>query len=91
MKKFLIISPIFLLLPSLIMAQRPMTLEEAVGTARSQSVAALQARHAFVSTYWAYRSYQASRLPSLNLYGNLMNFDRSLTLLKSYEDSLEDT
>ena len=63
-----------------------MTLEEAIGTARSQSVAALQAKHAFVSTYWAYRSYQASRLPSLNLYGNLMNFDRSLTLLQSYED-----
>ncbi len=49
-------------------------------------MAALQAKHAFVSTYWAYRSYQASRLPSLNLYGNLMNFDRSLTLLQSYED-----
>jgi len=67
-------------------AQRPMTLEEAIGTARIQSVAALQARHAFISTYWAYRSYLASRLPSLNLYGNLMNFDRSLTLLQSYED-----
>ena len=67
-------------------AQRSLTLEEAIGTARSQSVAALQAKHAFVSTYWAYRSYQASRLPSLNLYGNLMNFDRSLTLLQSYED-----
>ena len=67
-------------------AQRRMSLSEAIGTARSQSVAALEAKHAFVSTYWAYRSYQASRLPSLVLYGNLMNFDRSLTLLQSYED-----
>ena len=75
-----------LTIPVSLSAQRPMTLEEAIGTARSQSVAALQAKHAFVSTYWAYRSYQASRLPSLNLYGNLMNFDRSLTLLQSYED-----
>lgn len=65
---------------------RRMSLSEAIGTARSQSVAALEAKHAFVSTYWAYRSYQASRLPSLVLYGNLMNFDRSLTLLQSYED-----
>ena len=65
---------------------RRMSLQEAIGTARSQSVAALEARHAFVSTYWAYRSYQASRLPSLVLYGGLMNFDRSLTLLQSYED-----
>jgi len=67
-------------------AQRRMSLSEAIGTARNQSVAALEAKHAFVSTYWAYRSYQASRLPSLVLYGNLMNFDRSLTLLQSYED-----
>ena len=63
-----------------------MSLQEAIGTARSQSVAALEAKHSFVSTYWAYRSYQASRLPSLVLYGGLMNFDRSLTLLQSYED-----
>ena len=77
---------LLLVIPLSLSAQRAMTLEEAIGTARSQSVAALQAKHAFVSTYWAYRSYQASRLPSLNLYGNLMNFDRSLTLLQSYED-----
>ena len=77
---------LLLAIPLSLSAQRAMTLEEAIGTARSQSVAALQAKHAFVSTYWAYRSYQASRLPSLNLYGNLMNFDRSLTLLQSYED-----
>lgn len=76
--------PLTLSVPSV--AQRSMTLGEAIGTARSQSVEALQAKHAFVSTYWAYRTYQASRLPSLNLYGGLMNFNRSLTLLQSYED-----
>lgn len=75
-----------LLSGGLLEAQNRMTLSEAIGTAKSQSVAALEAKHAFVSTYWAYRSYQASRLPSLVLYGNLMNFDRSLTLLQSYED-----
>lgn len=63
-----------------------MSMDEAVRTARSQSVAALEARHAFVSTYWSYRSYKASHLPSLHLYGNLMNFNRSLTQLQSYED-----
>lgn len=67
-------------------AQRRMSLTEAIGIARSQSVEALEAKHEFVSTYWAYRSYQASRLPSLVLYGNLMDYDRSLTLLQSYED-----
>lgn len=67
-------------------AQQRMSLSDAIGTARRQSVAALEAKHAFVSTYWAYRSYLASRLPSLNLYGNLMDLDRSLALLQSYED-----
>ncbi len=67
-------------------AQQRISLTEAIGIARSQSVEALEAKHEFVSTYWAYRSYQASRLPSLVLYGNLMDYDRSLTLLQSYED-----
>ena len=86
MKKIVIVLASLSVISQSLPAQRPMTLKEAIGTARIQSVAALQARHAFISTYWAYRSYLASRLPSLNLYGNLMNFDRSLTLLQSYED-----
>ncbi len=63
-----------------------MTMEDAISTARTQSVAALEARHAFVSTYWAWRTYRASRLPSLSLYGELMNYDRSLVLLQNYEN-----
>ena len=67
-------------------AQQRLTLSDAIHAARSSSVEALEARQAFISTYWAYRSYQASLLPSFHLYGNLMNFDRSLTLLQNYED-----
>jgi outer membrane protein TolC len=63
-----------------------MSLEEAIHIARHQSVEALEARQAFISTYWAYRSYKASRLPSFYLYGDIMNFDRSLTLLQNPED-----
>ncbi|MGM9765293.1 MAG: TolC family protein [Candidatus Cryptobacteroides sp.] len=64
-----------------------MTMEEAVATARTRSVAALEARNEFISAYWAWRTYKASRLPSLSLYGNLMNYDRSLVLLQSYDDA----
>ena len=64
---------------------QPMSLEEVIATAREQSVPALQAKAAFVSDYWAWRAYQASRLPSLSLYGTLGSFDRSLRLLQSYE------
>lgn len=66
--------------------QQTLNLSETIHTARNQSVEALEARQAFISTYWAYRSYQASRLPSFYMYGNLMNFDRSLTLLQNSED-----
>ena len=67
-------------------AQKIMSLDEAIHTARSQSVEALEAKQAFISTYWAYRSYKASRLPSVYLYGDIMNFDRSLTLLQNPDD-----
>lgn len=63
-----------------------LTLSEAIAAARTGSVQALEARRQFVSTYWAWRAYQASRLPSLYLYGNLGNFNRSLTLLQSPDD-----
>ncbi len=64
---------------------QPMLLEEVISAARSGSVPALQAKAAFVSDYWAWRAYQASRLPSLSLYGTLGSFDRSLRLLQNYE------
>lgn len=62
-----------------------MSLEEVIDSARTRSVSALAAKASFVSSYWAFRSYKASRLPSLNFYGNLASFDRSLRLLQNYE------
>ena len=67
-------------------AQEQMTLADAINTARHNSVEALEARQAFISTYWAYRSYKASRLPSIYLHGDLMNFDRSLNLIQNPDD-----
>lgn len=62
-----------------------LTLDQAITLARKQSVSALAARSSFISSYWAYRSYQASLKPSLNLYGTVAAFDRSLRLLQNYE------
>ena len=80
------IALIILLILSFDVIGQPTTQLEAIHIARSQSVEAKEAKQSFISTYWAYRSYKASRLPSFNLYGGLMNFDRSLTLMQSYED-----
>lgn len=64
---------------------QPMTLEQVIVEARSNSVQAVEARAAFVSDYWAWRSYQASRLPSLHFYGTLGSFDRSLRQLQNFD------
>ena len=86
MRKTLITAALILTAVFNAAAQGRMTLKDAVHTARTSSVEALEAKQAFISTYWAYRSYKASRLPSIYMYGNLMNFDRSLTLLQNPED-----
>ena len=62
-----------------------MNLDNVIDIARSRSVRALAAKSEFVSSYWAWRAYQASRLPSLYMYGTLGRFDRSLRLLQSAE------
>lgn len=62
-----------------------LTLDNAIYTAHSQSIAAMVAKYTFLSSYWSFRSYQASRLPSLNLTGEVLSFDRSLRLLQDYD------
>lgn len=86
MKRLLLMLLTLVLALTTLSAQNEMSLDEAIHTARHQSVEALEARQAFISTYWAYRSYKASRLPSFYLYGDIMNFDRSLTLLQNPDD-----
>ena len=62
-----------------------LTLDEAIYAAQTQSIAAMVAKYTFLSSYWSYRSYRASRLPSLNLTGEVLSFDRSLRLLQDHD------
>ena len=39
----------------------------------------------FMSQYWSFRSYKAQLLPSLNLSGNLGNYNRSLVDVRDPE------
>lgn len=80
----LIAVAVLLAFPTLSEAQE-MTLSEVLSEARSRSVLALKAKSTFVSDYWAWRSYLASRLPSLSIYGELGNFNRYLNLLQNPE------
>ncbi len=80
----LIAVAVLLVFPTLSEAQE-MTLSEVLSEARTRSVLALKAKSTFVSDYWAWRSYLASRLPSLSIYGELGNFNRYLNLLQNPE------
>ena len=55
-----------------------LSLNDAISIAKIKSTEAQLARFGFMGQYWNYRSYKAELLPSLNLSGGLLNYDRSL-------------
>lgn len=55
-----------------------LTLEEALQLARDYSAQSLLAKHRFRASYWQYQSYKAEFLPSLQLAGNLPDFNKRL-------------
>lgn len=55
-----------------------MTLEEAIQIAYTRSPQAQMVQLTFMSRYWSFRSYKAQFLPSLNLSGDIGNYNRSL-------------
>ena len=63
-----------------------MTLEEAIGIAYTRSPQAQMVQLTFMSQYWSFRSYKAQLLPSLNLSGNLGNYNRSLVEVRDPDD-----
>ena len=69
---------LLLMLPLFIHAQQTMTLTDAIEIAKRGSYASKSAGLSFLSNYWSFRQYKASWLPSLNLSGNLMNYNHSI-------------
>ncbi|MCD4694792.1 MAG: TolC family protein [Bacteroidales bacterium] len=65
---------------------RKLTLNDAIEIARQQSPDALMAKHRFRSSYWQYRSFRASYLPSLLFTGALPSYSRSI--ISSYDQEL---
>lgn len=58
-------------------AQRALSLNDAIAIAQQNSYDAQLARFSFMSSYWAYKSFRAELMPSVNLTGGIMNFDHS--------------
>lgn len=55
-----------------------MTLKEVIDMAHMQSLASFRAKNMYLTQYWAFRSYKASRLPSLNLFSTPINYSQTV-------------
>jgi len=55
---------------------RPITLEEAILTARTQSVDAAVALNELKTAYWEYRTHRADLLPEMSLSASLPNYNK---------------
>ncbi len=81
--KQLVVAFVILLFSAVVHAQNDtvrlrLTLEDVVELARDQAPMAIMARHQFRSSYWEYRTFRASFLPSLTLNSTLPDFNRSI-------------
>lgn len=89
MRKRLLLLSIGWLLSSVVAGQtlslKKMTLEQAIEIAHSHSPQVKMAQLNFMAQYWDFRSYKAQLLPSLNLHGNLGNYNRSLVDVRDPE------
>ncbi|MCQ4875351.1 TolC family protein [Butyricimonas paravirosa] len=89
MKKKLILLSVGWLVCSSVVGQNlvmgKMSLEEAIKLAHTRSPQAQMVQLSFMSQYWSFRSYKAQLLPSLNLSGDLGNYNRSLVDVRDPE------
>lgn len=60
-------------------AQMTLSMKDVIEKAVSESPAAFQARHAYRASYWQYRSFRGSLLPSLNLNTQAVDLNRSIS------------
>jgi outer membrane protein TolC len=81
-KNVFVLLVISLLFPMVLPAQkaqvRKLDLQEVIKLAQENSLDALLAKHRFRSSYWSYRSYQATYLPSVSLQTDVVDFSRSI-------------
>lgn len=65
--------------------ERMLTMEDVVRLAQEKSILGMSYRNYYLSSYWSFRSFKAEYRPALTLSSNLLNFDRSIVELQSYE------
>lgn len=63
-----------------VVGPRILSMEDVIRLAQENFISAMTNRNIFAASYWQYRSFKAQYLPSLNLNGNLANFNRKMPL-----------
>lgn len=68
---------------------KTLSLNDVIELAREQSPDAILAKHRFKSSYWQFRSYKASMLPSIALNADLLNLNNSINSITQPDGSQE--
>ena len=55
-----------------------LTLQEVIDIANRQSIDAFKNKNMYFSSYWAFKYYRASRLPSLSIASNPLSYSNSI-------------
>jgi outer membrane protein TolC len=66
-----------------------LTLEECIGLAIDSSLQAFRAKNQYVSDYWAYRTYKASRLPSVSIQLTPVQYNSNITKRYDYQENID--
>ena len=82
MRKFFFFSTLLLfgLMPLSSQSLLHLTLDDALKLARQQSLQAFLNKHYYMADYWAYRSYMADLMPSVNLRANPLTYSNASRL-----------
>lgn len=62
-----------------------LSLDQAVHIAAEHSLDAQLAKFNYMGAYWSYRSFRAELLPSINLSGDLLNYNHSKVETRNYD------
>ncbi|NOR87743.1 MAG: TolC family protein [Bacteroidales bacterium] len=89
MKKyiFLFISVLFLYQAQA--QDKILSLDDVIKIAQEQSPDAMNSRHQLRRSYWEFRYYKATQLPSLSFEGVIPSINRAYKSVTNYEDGLE--
>jgi outer membrane protein TolC len=62
-----------------------LSLDQAIELAQKQSIESFRSKNMYLSKYWEFRSYKASRLPGLVLRGTPLSYNESYRLVETTE------